>query len=463
VARPASAVKVFPASVSCPEFFSAVRAPLPDMPLVATGGVDLVGAASFLRHGCAAVGVGGPLLGTALDGGGPSGRAEQVRERAVAFVQVCRRGSRDLADRGFELVTLGEVMVSLSANGSARCAARAAGRLGGRVGANVASASSGSGTRELAEPAGADEFGSWSGALARAGVTLRGGGSVRPTGLMVKERSYRGRRPSAVLPVRLGGLPARPGGPALWPLVESARVLHVTGITPALSGSAADAVRRAVSVGSRRRVTVSLDVNYRARLWTRRAARVSSVPWHGWPTGVRQRRRARRGGRRRRHRSGCSPTGCTPSWSPTARRARTRSPPPAWSASRRSRCGWSTRWAPGDAFVAGYLAGLLDDLDEPAGCARRPPPRRSAWGAGRLEGLPTTAELTLVSSAGRHRSPLIPCSGLVSGDGRYSDHRHSRPLSCGNVAGGGGGEVDQHVVGAAPAGASTFGVRAQPQ
>ncbi|HTF46485.1 MAG TPA: bifunctional 4-hydroxy-2-oxoglutarate aldolase/2-dehydro-3-deoxy-phosphogluconate aldolase [Pseudonocardia sp.] len=89
-----SAVKVFPASVLGPEFFSAVRAPLPDVPLVATGGVDLVGAASFLRHGCAAVGVGGPLLGTALDAGAPGAAAlEQIRERAVAFVQVCRRVS----------------------------------------------------------------------------------------------------------------------------------------------------------------------------------------------------------------------------------------------------------------------------------------------------------------------------------------------------------------------------------
>jgi len=89
-----SAVKVFPASVLGPEFFSAVRAPLPDIPLVATGGVDLDGAASFLRHGCAAVGVGGPLLGTALDGGPPAAPAlEQIRERTVAFVQVCRRGS----------------------------------------------------------------------------------------------------------------------------------------------------------------------------------------------------------------------------------------------------------------------------------------------------------------------------------------------------------------------------------
>ena len=90
----ADAVKVFPASVLTPEFFASVRAPLPDIPLVATGGVDLAGAVAFLRSGAAAVGVGGPLLGTVLDGGEPGPEAlEQVRERAAAFVQACRRSA----------------------------------------------------------------------------------------------------------------------------------------------------------------------------------------------------------------------------------------------------------------------------------------------------------------------------------------------------------------------------------
>src|SRR5882757_11506642 len=32
-------------------------------------------------------------------------------------------------------------------------------------------------------------------------------------------------------------------------------------------------------------------------------------------------------------------------------------------------------------------------------------------------------------------STRSPSSQVVSGDGRYSDHRHSRPLTCGYVAG----------------------------
>jgi 2-dehydro-3-deoxygluconokinase len=55
-------------------------------------------------------------------------------------------------------------------------------------------------------------------------------------------------------------------------LLRGARILHVTGITPALSDSARDtvfdAVRRARELG----LTVSLDVNYRAKLWPPAAA-----------------------------------------------------------------------------------------------------------------------------------------------------------------------------------------------
>jgi 2-dehydro-3-deoxygluconokinase len=49
-----------------------------------------------------------------------------------------------------------------------------------------------------------------------------------------------------------------------------ANILHVSGITPALSPSAAEAVRVAVTSGSYS--PVSLDVNYRSRLWSRQRA-----------------------------------------------------------------------------------------------------------------------------------------------------------------------------------------------
>src|SRR5207244_9269823 len=51
-------------------------------------------------------------------------------------------------------------------------------------------------------------------------------------------------------------------------LIRNARVLHVTGITPALSDSAREAVRYAVDVARSAGVPVSLDLNYRRLLWS---------------------------------------------------------------------------------------------------------------------------------------------------------------------------------------------------
>lgn len=56
---------------------------------------------------------------------------------------------------------------------------------------------------------------------------------------------------------------------ALTPLP---RVLHLTGITPALSPSAAATALQAVQTASAGGVRVSLDVNYRSRLWSRTEA-----------------------------------------------------------------------------------------------------------------------------------------------------------------------------------------------
>jgi 2-dehydro-3-deoxygluconokinase len=52
-------------------------------------------------------------------------------------------------------------------------------------------------------------------------------------------------------------------------------VLHVTGITPAISASAAAAVDRAIDIAIAAGVTVSFDVNHRSALWSQsRAAAV---------------------------------------------------------------------------------------------------------------------------------------------------------------------------------------------
>ena len=51
--------------------------------------------------------------------------------------------------------------------------------------------------------------------------------------------------------------------------IEAAGVLHVTGITPALSTSARTAVFHAVEVARAAGVAVSVDVNFRSKLWSR--------------------------------------------------------------------------------------------------------------------------------------------------------------------------------------------------
>ena len=56
-------------------------------------------------------------------------------------------------------------------------------------------------------------------------------------------------------------------------LADVPRILHLTGITPALSASAAEAVTEAVRLARRAGALVSVDVNYRAKLWTPEQAR----------------------------------------------------------------------------------------------------------------------------------------------------------------------------------------------
>jgi 2-dehydro-3-deoxyphosphogluconate aldolase/(4S)-4-hydroxy-2-oxoglutarate aldolase len=59
-------VKVFPANIGGPDYLKAIRGPLPQIPLVPTGGVELDNIAAFMKAGAAAVGVGGNLVSKKL-------------------------------------------------------------------------------------------------------------------------------------------------------------------------------------------------------------------------------------------------------------------------------------------------------------------------------------------------------------------------------------------------------------
>ena len=55
-------IKIFPADKLGPGYIRALRAPLPHLRVVPTGGVDLANAADFFQAGCVALGVGSSLL-----------------------------------------------------------------------------------------------------------------------------------------------------------------------------------------------------------------------------------------------------------------------------------------------------------------------------------------------------------------------------------------------------------------
>jgi 2-dehydro-3-deoxyphosphogluconate aldolase/(4S)-4-hydroxy-2-oxoglutarate aldolase len=64
----AGIVKVFPGESLGPDFVKAVKAPLPQAPLMPTGGVSIENVAAWVKAGCVAVGVGSHLTAGAKTG-----------------------------------------------------------------------------------------------------------------------------------------------------------------------------------------------------------------------------------------------------------------------------------------------------------------------------------------------------------------------------------------------------------
>lgn len=81
-------IKIFPADRLGPSYIKALRAPLPHLKIVPTGGVDLNTAADFLKAGCAALGVGGSLLTADVL---KTGNWAELTRLAKAFVEIATR------------------------------------------------------------------------------------------------------------------------------------------------------------------------------------------------------------------------------------------------------------------------------------------------------------------------------------------------------------------------------------
>jgi len=86
----ADIVKVFPADVLGPAFFKALRAPLPQIRLMPTGGVDLGTAAAFLKAGACCLGVGGQLVEPKAVAERDFGRIRDLARQYVALVKQTR-------------------------------------------------------------------------------------------------------------------------------------------------------------------------------------------------------------------------------------------------------------------------------------------------------------------------------------------------------------------------------------
>lgn len=179
-------------------------------------------------------------------------------------------------DSGPEVVTLGECLVSLVARdvgpmaaatgfepfpaGAEANVAVGLARLGRRVAFIGRVGDDGSGARVVR-------------ALRGEGVDLAGLviDPSGPTGLMVRERQGFG--PAEVQYARAGSAGSYLGPGDVTAAVErgafrSARWLHLTGITPALSPSARTAVSAAIDAARAAGLSISLDLNLRRRLWS---------------------------------------------------------------------------------------------------------------------------------------------------------------------------------------------------
>jgi len=77
----ADVVKIFPAELFGPKIIEAIKGPLPQAPLLPTGGVNLNNVDQWIIAGSFAVGVGG-----ALTGGAKKGDYDEVKRTAIEFI-----------------------------------------------------------------------------------------------------------------------------------------------------------------------------------------------------------------------------------------------------------------------------------------------------------------------------------------------------------------------------------------
>lgn len=87
----ADVVKIFPATLFGPKIVGAVKGPLPQAPLMPTGGVSLDNVKDWIKAGSMAVGV-----GSALSKGAENGNYEKVTENAEEFIRLIKEARAEM-------------------------------------------------------------------------------------------------------------------------------------------------------------------------------------------------------------------------------------------------------------------------------------------------------------------------------------------------------------------------------
>jgi 2-dehydro-3-deoxyphosphogluconate aldolase / (4S)-4-hydroxy-2-oxoglutarate aldolase len=85
-------VKIFPCgNLGGPKYIKALKGPLPQVPMIPTGGVSLETAANFIRAGAAALGIGGELVSPAALKSGDTSEITRIARLFLAAVAEARQ------------------------------------------------------------------------------------------------------------------------------------------------------------------------------------------------------------------------------------------------------------------------------------------------------------------------------------------------------------------------------------
>ena len=93
----AALVKVFPARTLGPAFFRDLQGPLPEVPLLACGGVDETNVAEWFAAGATAIAVGSGTYQPAWIEGA---RWDSIEERLTTIVQAATKSARPPSETG---------------------------------------------------------------------------------------------------------------------------------------------------------------------------------------------------------------------------------------------------------------------------------------------------------------------------------------------------------------------------